>query len=274
MTLFGIEPVLILELAALGVGAGFLAGLLGIGGGMVMVPFLTWMLNERGVSSDLAVKMAIATAMATILFTALATTRAHQRRGAIRWDLVRGMAPGIVVGGLAAGGGVFALVHGQALALFFAAFVSYSALQMLRAAVPKPSRQLPGPGGLAAVGGGIGFLSGLVGAGGAFIAVPFMTRGNVPIHNAVATGAAIGLPIALANTVGYIIGGWSQPAPLPGAFGFLYLPALAVISMASMLTAPLGARVAHSLNVRQLRRIFAVMLFVLAADMLRRGLQS
>ena len=274
MTLFGIEPLLVLELATLGVVAGFLAGLLGIGGGMMMVPFLTWILTHRGVASDLAVKMAIATAMATILFTALATTRAHQRRGAIRWDLVRRMAPGIVVGGLAAGGGVFALVRGQALALFFAAFVGYSALQMLRATTPKPSRQLPGRAGLAGVGGGIGFLSGLVGAGGAFIAVPFMTRCNVPIHNAVATGAAIGLPIALANTVGYVIGGWSQPAPLPGAFGFLYLPALAVISMASMLTAPLGARAAHALNVRQLRRIFAVMLFVLAADMLRRGLQG
>ncbi len=274
MTPFGIEPLLVLELATLGVVAGFLAGLLGIGGGMMMVPFLIWILTHRGVPGDLAVKMAIATAMATILFTALSTTRAHQRRGAIRWDLVRRMAPGIVVGGLAAGGGVFALVRGQALALFFAAFVGYSALQMLRATTPKPSRQLPGRIGLAATGGGIGFLSGLVGAGGAFIAVPFMTRCNVPIHNAVATGAAIGLPIALANTVGYVIGGWSQPAPLPGAFGFLYLPALAVISMASMLTAPLGARVAHALNVKQLRRIFAVMLFVLAADMLRRGLQG
>ena len=272
MTLFDIEPLLILELAALGVVAGFLAGLLGIGGGMMMVPFLIWILTHRGVGADLAVKMAIATAMATILFTALSTTRAHQRRGAIRWDLVRGMAPGIVVGGLAAGAGVFALVRGQALALFFAAFVSYSALQMLRATTPQPSRQLPGRIGLAAAGGGIGFLSGLVGAGGAFIAVPFMTRCNVPIHNAVATGAAIGLPIALANTIGYVIAGWSQPAPLPGALGFLYLPALAVIATASMLTAPWGARVAHSLNVRQLRRIFAVMLFVLAADMLRRGL--
>jgi len=274
MTLFGVELRLILELTLLGIGAGFLAGLLGIGGGMVMVPFLTRILTQRGVSSDLAVKMAIATAMATILFTSLSTMRAHQRRGAIRWDLVRGMAPGIVIGGLATGAGVFALVKGQALALFFAAFVGYTATQMLRTAAIKPSRQLPGAGGQAAVGGGIGFLSGLVGAGGAFIAVPFMTRCNVPIHNAVATGAAIGFPVALASTVGYVIGGWSQPAPLPGALGFLYLPALAVIALASVVTAPLGAHVAHSLNMRQLRRIFGVMLFVLAADMLWRGLHG
>jgi uncharacterized membrane protein YfcA len=274
MTLFGIELLLILELALLGIGAGFLAGLLGIGGGMVMVPFLTRILTQRGVSSDLAVKMAIATAMATILFTSLSTMRAHQRRGAIRWDLVRAMAPGIVIGALAAGAGVFALVKGQALALFFAAFVGYTATQMLRTTAQKPSRQLPGSAAQAAVGGGIGFLSGLVGAGGAFIAVPFMTRCNVPIHNAVATGAAIGFPVALASTVGYVVGGWSQPAPLPGALGFLYLPALAVIALASVLTAPLGAHVAHSLNIRQLRRIFGVMLFVLAADMLWRGLHG
>lgn len=272
MTLLGIEPWLVLELLALGIGAGFLAGLLGVGGGMVLVPFLTHILSQRGVSSDMAVKMAIATAMATILFTSLSTMRANQRRGAIRWDIVRAMAPGIVLGGLATGAGVFSLVKGQALALSFAAFVGYSATQMLRATAPKASRQLPARGGLAAVGAGIGFVAGMVGAGGAFIAVPFMTRCNVPIHNAVATGAAIGFPIALASTAGYVISGWSQPAPLPGALGFLYLPALALISLASVSIAPLGARVAHALDVRALRRIFAVMLYVLAADMLRRGL--
>lgn len=274
MTLGGFEPLLIFELAALGIGAGFLAGLLGIGGGMVMVPFLTRLLSQRGVSSDLAVKMAIATAMATILFTSLSTMRAHQRRGAIRWDIVRGLAPGIVLGGVAAGAGVFALVKGQALALFFAAFVAYSATQLLRATAARPERPLPGAPGQAAVGAGIGLLAGMVGAGGAFLAVPFMTRCNVPMHNAVATGAAIGFPVALASTVGYVIGGWSLPAPLPGALGFLYLPALAVIALASVLTAPLGARVAHSLDVRQLRRVFAVMLYALAADMLWRAMTA
>ena len=274
MSLFGIEPQLLIELAVLGLGVGFLAGLLGIGGGMVMVPFLTRILSQRGVSSDLAVKMAIATAMATILFTSLSTMRAHQRRQAIRWDIVRGLAPGIVVGGFAAGAGVFALVKGQALALSFGAFVAWSATQILRATAPKPSRQLPGPAGQAAAGGVIGFLAGLVGAGGAFLAVPFMTRCNVPLHKAIATGAAIGFPIALANTLGYVIGGWSQPAPLPGALGFLYLPALGVISLCSVAMAPLGARAAHAMDVRQLRRLFALMLYLLAADMLWRGISA
>ena len=274
MTLVGIEPQLVLELGLLGVGTGFFAGLLGIGGGMVMVPFLVRVLTQRGVPGELAVKIAIATAMATILFTSLATMRANQRRGTIRWDIVRAMTPGIALGGLAAGAGAFALVKGHALALCFAVFVGYSATMMLRSTAPRPSRGLPGRVGQAVVGGGIGFLAGLVGAGGAFIAVPFMTRCNVPIHSAVATGAAIGFPIALANTVGYIVGGWSLPMALPGALGFLYLPALIVISLASVLIAPLGARVAHALDVRQLRRIFAVMLYMLAADMFWRGLYA
>lgn len=274
MTPFVIEPQLVVELALLGLGAGFLAGLLGIGGGMVMVPFLVRILSHRGVSSDLAVKMAIATAMATILFTSLSTMRAHHRRGAVRWDIVRTMSPGIVLGGLAAGAGVFALVKGQALALGFAVFVGYAATRMLRAKAPHPDRLLPGRWGQAGVGAGIGFASGLVGAGGAFLAVPFMTRCNVLIHNAVATGAAIGFPIALASTAGYIVSGWSQAVALPGAIGFLYLPALIVISSASMLAAPLGARAAHALDTRQLRRVFAVMLYVLAADMLWRGLRG
>ena len=274
MTSLFIEPQLIFELALLGIGTGFLAGLLGIGGGMVMVPFLVRILMHRGVSSDLAVKMAIATAMATILFTSLSTMRAHHRRGAVRWDIVRNMTPGIVLGSLAAGGGVFALVKGQALALGFAAFVGYAATRMLRAKAPSPDRLLPGRWGQASVGAGIGFASGLVGAGGAFLAVPFMTRSNVLIHNAVATGAAIGFPIALASTIGYVVSGWSQPATLTGAIGFLYLPALAIISLASVMAAPFGARAAHAMDTRQLRRVFAVMLYVLAADMLWRGLRG
>lgn len=266
-----IETLLIVELLLLGCATGFLAGLLGIGGGMVLVPFLTLILSHRGVPGDLAVKMAIATSMATILFTSLSSVRAHHAKRAVRWDIVRGLAPGIVLGGLAAGAGVFALVKGQALALFFALFVGFSATQMLRDKKPKPSRQLPGAAGQAAAGGGIGFVSGLVGAGGGFISVPFMSWCNVPMHSAVATSAALGFPIALANTAGYVIGGWSHPAPLPGSLGYLYLPALGVIALASMLVAPLGARAAHAMNVKQLKRVFALMLYALAAYMLSRA---
>jgi uncharacterized protein len=263
---------LIAELLVLGLCTGFLAGLLGIGGGMLMVPFLTFLLSQRGVEPGLAVKMAIATSMTTILFTSIASVRAHHKRGAVRWNIVRGMSPGVVAGGLLAGAGVFAVVKGHALALFFAAFVAFSATQMLRAKKPAATRQMPGPAGQVAVGGGIGFLSGLVGAGGGFVSVPFMTWCNVPIHNAVATSAALGFPIALANTAGYVVGGWSLPPALPGAFGYLYLPALVIIALASVTMAPLGARAAHRMNVNQLRRAFALLLYALAAYMLYRGL--
>ena len=263
-----LTPSLIMELLALGLVSGFLAGLLGIGGGMLMVPFLTMILGARGVPSGMAVKMAIATSMATIAFTSISSVRAHHRRGAVRWPIVRGIAPGIVVGGLLAGAGAFSMLKGQALALVFGLFVSFSATQMLRSRQPKASRQMPGAAGQVAAGTGIGFLSGLVGAGGGFVSVPFMTWCNVPIHQAVATSAALGFPIALANTLGYVIGGWSLPAALPGAVGYLYLPALVVIASASITMAPLGARTAHAMNVAQLKKAFALLLYLLAAYML------
>jgi uncharacterized protein len=262
---------LIVELLALGTVGGLLAGMLGVGGSAVMVPFLTLILSKRGADSDMAVKMAIATAMATVLFTSLSSVRAHHRRGSVRWDIVRAMAPGIAIGGLAAGAGVFSVIKGHTLSLLFALFVGFSATQMLIDRKPKPSRQLPGAAGQAAAGSGIGFVAGLVGAGGGFMSVPFMGWCNVPIHNAVATSAALGFPIALANTVGYVIGGWSQPALLPGTLGFVYLPALAVIACASMLFAPLGARAAHAMNVRQLKRVFACMMYALGGYMLWRA---
>ena len=267
-----IDARLAAELAALGLCSGFLAGMLGVGGGMMQVPFMTIILSNKGVPADLAIKMAIATSMATIVFTSLSSLRAHHRRGAVRWDLVRGIAPGIVGGGLLAGAGVFALVKGPQLALVFALFISFSALQMLRDRKPRPSRQMPGLPGQAALGGAIGLLSGLVGAGGAFIASPFMTWCNVPMHQVVATSAALGLPVALASTLGYLISGWHQPVALPGAFGWLYLPALAIVSLASVAMAPLGARAAHATDVVTLKRRFALVLFALAGYMLYRAL--
>ena len=259
------------ELLTLGGVVGFLAGLLGIGGGMIMVPAMTWLLVQRGVESGHAVKMAIATCMATILFTSLSSVRAHNRLGAVRWDLARQLAPGIIAGGLLAGAGAFAVLKGQGLALFFAAFIGYTAVQMLRNRKPHPDRQMPGALATAGVGAAIGFLSGLVGAGGAFLSVPFMTRCNVPPRHAVGTSAALGFPIAAASTAGYLVSGWPLAPALPGAFGYLYLPALALVALASISTAPLGARVAQRINVAWLKRLFAVMLLALAASMLQRA---
>ncbi|SCX68680.1 Uncharacterized membrane protein YfcA [Variovorax sp. EL159] len=269
-----LDPLLIAELAALGLGTGFLAGLLGIGGGMMMVPFITIIMGHRGVPADLAVKMAIATSMATIIFTSVSSVRAHHKRGAVRWDIVQRLAPGIVIGSLAGSLGVFALLKGTALAIVFALFVGFSATQMFLDKKPKPTRQMPGTGGQLAAGGAIGFISGLVGAGGGFISVPFMTWCNVAIHNAVATSAALGFPIAVANVLGYVISGHSVQGLPAGAFGYIWLPALAVIAACSVFTAPLGAKAAHSLPVKKLKRVFASILYLLAAYMLWKGLHG
>ncbi len=267
-------PPLIAELLALGVVAGFLAGLLGVGGGMMMVPALTWLLSARGVESGLAVKMAIATAMATIVFTSLSSVRAHQRHGTVRWSIVAAMAPGLLLGGIAAGAGAFAVIKGQALALLFAAFVGYSALQMWIDRKPHPARVMPGPASQALVGTGIGFASGLLGAGGAFLSVPFMTWCNVSPRHAVGTSAALGFPIALASTLGYLVSGWRLPPALPGAVGYLYLPGLVIVSLASVSLAPLGARTAQRIHTRLLKRFFALLLLALAASMLRHAFSA
>ena len=261
------DPQLVAGLLLLGAVAGFLAGLLGVGGGMMMVPFMTWILGHRGVEPGLAVKMAIATSMATILFTSISSVRAHHRRGAVQWPIVRHMAPGIVLGGLAAGAGAFALVKGQALALSFALFVGFAATRMLFVRQAPASWPMPGAWGQAAVGSGIGFVSGLVGAGGAFMSVPFMGRCGVPMHQAVATSAALGLPIALANTAGYVVGGWNVHSGVPGSLGYLVLPALLIIAAASVTLAPLGARVAHAIDTRKLKQVFALLLYGLAGYM-------
>lgn len=267
-----LEPLLIVQLAMLGLATGFLAGLLGIGGGMIMVPFISAILVAQGVAAGLAVKMAIATSMSTIIFTSISSVRAHHKHGAVRWDIVWRLAPGIVLGAMLASLGVFALLKGAALYFVFAGFVSFSALQMLLDKKPAASRQLPGAGGLLGAGGLIGFLSGLVGAGGGFVSVPFMTWCNVAIHNAVATSAALGFPIALANVLGYIAAGQGLEGLPSHAVGYVWLPALVVIASFSVLMAPLGARTAHALPIKKLKRAFALVLFALAAYMLHKGL--
>ncbi|MDO9480077.1 MAG: sulfite exporter TauE/SafE family protein [Hydrogenophaga sp.] len=269
-----LDPLLIAELVLLGLCTGFLAGLLGIGGGMLMVPFITIILSGRGVAPDLAVKMAIATSMATIIFTSISSVRAHHKRGSVRWDIVKRLAPGIVLGSALASMGVFALLKGTWLALFFAAFVSFSATQMLLDKKPKPTRTLPGTAGQLGAGSVIGFLSGLVGAGGGFASVPFMTWCNVAIHNAVATSAALGFPIALANALGYVVAGQGVANLPAGSVGYIFMPALVVIATASVVMAPVGVRAAHALPVKTLKRVFASILYALAAYMLYKGLSA
>ncbi len=262
---------LILVLLLMGAGGGFAAGLLGIGGGMVLVPFITMIFSAKQFAPHLVVHMAIATSLATILFTSLSSVRAHHLHGAVLWPVVKLLAPGIVLGAWI-GPWIGKQLNTAALALLFAAFVAFSATQMLLNKKPAPTRQLPGAGGMLAAGGVIGVVAGLVGAGGGFLSVPFMSWCNVRMHNAVATSAALGFPIALAGTLSNIYFGWDAPALPPYSLGYIYVPALAVIAAASVTMAPLGARAAHRLPVVRLKRIFALVLYALAAYMLWKGL--
>ncbi|MEN3367668.1 MAG: uncharacterized protein V7606_4942 [Burkholderiales bacterium] len=261
------EISLVLVLLVLGAATGFAAGLLGIGGGMLMVPFITMILTAKNFPPEHVVHMAIATSLATIMFTSISSVRAHHKRGAVVWSIVKLLAPGILIGSWI-GPWIGSHMDSTALAAFFGIFVAFSATQMLFDKKPAASRSLPGTPGMFASGGVIGTLAGLVGAGGGFVSVPFMTWCNVKIHNAVATSAALGFPIALAGTLSNIYFGMKVPDLPPSSLGFIYLPALLVISIASFLTAPLGARTAHNLPVKSLKKVFAYMLYALALYML------
>ncbi len=264
-----LEPLLILEMALLGACTGFLAGLLGIGGGMLMVPFITLILTSQGYPPDYTVKMAVATSLATICFTSLSSVRAHHQRGAVLWPIVRLLAPGILLGSVV-GAQVAVALPGKILGVLFAIFVAFSATQMFLNRKPKPSRTLPGRLGTFGMGWVIGMLSSLVGAGGAFVSVPFMTWCNVKIHDAVGTSAALGFPIALAGTLGYMWAGQDLPQMPAGSVGYLYLPGLLVVSLASISTAPLGARTAHRMDIQPLKKVLAVVLYGLAGYFLLR----
>ncbi|MDI9330804.1 MAG: sulfite exporter TauE/SafE family protein [Alphaproteobacteria bacterium] len=263
-----------LVLAAVGAFAGFMAGLLGIGGGLLMVPFISYYLAQQGVGPQLGVKMAIATAMATIVVTSISSVRAHHRLGKVRWPVAASLVPGVGLGSVVASVWIFSNIKGGTLAVVFALFVGFLATQMYFDRKPQPARQLPGAMGLGAVGSAIGLVSGLVGAGGAFITVPFLTWCNMPIHQAVATSSALGFPIAFFNAVGYIYSGWGIQGLPSGSLGYVWVPACLAMTSCSMLTAPMGARAAQKLPVQKLKRIFGTMLIFIAAYMLNTGLQQ
>lgn len=250
----------------LGLVVGFVAGLLGVGGGLIIVPVLIMLLHANGLAAGMEPQLALGTSLASILFTSLSSVRAHHRHGAVVWPLVRRIAPGIVLGTLV-GALLAAQMSAQVLKAFFVAFLFYAAFQMWLDFKPAPHRGLPGRGGTMLAGGVIGAVSSWVGIGGGTLSVPFMLWHNVTLHRAIATSAAIGFPIAIAGAAGYVLGGWGVQGLPAGSLGFVYLPALAGIVVGSVLTAPLGARTAHRLPVRPLKRIFALLLVTLALRM-------
>lgn len=257
----------LLSYLALGAFTGVFAGLLGIGGGGIMVPVLSMMFAAQGFSAEHNVHLALGTSMAAIVPTAVASARAHHRRKGVVWRAVQGLAPGVLVGTFAATF-IASFLSAVPLALFFALFMSAVALYMIIGKPPRPDRSLPGPLGLGAVGTGIGSVSALVAIGGGSLTVPFLVWCNTPIARAVGTSAAVGLPIAAAGAAGYMVNGWGVDGLPDHTLGYVVWPAVLAMALMSFMTAPVGARLAHRLPVAVLKRIFAVVMVLLAVKML------
>ncbi len=260
-------PALLAGYFALGLATGFVAGLLGVGGGLIIVPVLIVMLHVQGLAVGMEPQVALGTSLAAIVFTSLSSVRAHHRHGAVEWVVVRHIALGVLAGTFV-GALLAARVPAAVLKVFFVLFRFYAAIQMWLDFKPAPHRAMPGRAGTTLAGTVIGAVSSWVGIGGGTLSVPFMLFHNIPLHRAIGTSAAIGFPIALAGAAGYVTGGWHAAGLPAGSLGFVYLPALAGIVAGSVLTAPLGAWTSHRLPVRRLKRIFALLLLVLAIRML------
>lgn len=269
MNIFLLQAALLL----LGAFAGTLAGLLGVGGGLVIVPILAALYHWQGFDAAHVMQLALGTSLATIVFTSVSSMLAHHRRGAVRWSLVAQLSLGILPGGWL-GGSLAGWLGGVVLALSFGVFELLIAGHMLLGHAPPRGRAGTGAARHAAAGVVIGSVSALLGIGGATLTVPWLTWHAVDIRNAVGTSAACGLPIALAGAAGFVLSGWGQAGLPAGSSGFVYWPAVASISVASVISAPLGARLAHRLDQLRLRRIFALFLGILGVLLISRALLS
>jgi uncharacterized protein len=257
---------MIVALLALGMVAGLLAGLLGVGGGTVIVPVLVWILHSRPeISPSSIMHVALASSLATIMFTSVSSVIAHHRRGAIVWPVALRLTPGLVIGVLV-GSAIAGSLSGRTLKMVFSVFLLIISAQLGFSAQPAAHRQLPKLSGTSLAGFIIGNVSALVGIGGGTLIVPFLVWCNVAIRNAVATSAACGFPIAVAGTIGYVISGWHENLAM--STGYVYWPAVIAIVSTSLFTALLGAKLAHSVPVGVLKKFFAVFLAVVGVKML------
>lgn len=252
---------------ALGAFVGFFAGLLGIGGGAAMVPVLAFIYAAKGFDAAQVVHLALGTSMATILFTSVSSVRAHHGHGAVNWAMVKRMAPGIVIGTF--GGALLAsLLDVRLLSVVFTLLIYYISAQMFFGKKPEAGALPVNAADLYLKSALIGVISSLTATGGAALVVAWLVRRGIRIHEAIGTAAAIGWPLAAAGTAGYVLTGYARQGMPEWSFGYVYLPGLAGIVIASMLLAPAGAKLAHRTPGALLKKIFAAVLFVLATKML------
>jgi uncharacterized membrane protein YfcA len=223
--------------------------------------------EAQGLPKTHILHLAVGTAMATIIFTSIASVRAHAARGAIRWDIAWKITPGILLGGLV-GSWIASFIPAAVFAAIFTVVIYAAATHLLFDRKPKASREPPGWVGMLIFGFLVSALSAFTAIGGAFMTVPFMLWCNVPMLQAIGTAAAIGFPIAISGTIGFVVTGLRETGLPPHSVGFVFLPALGGIVVASMLVAPLGAATAHRLPTVWLKRIFAVLFYVMATRML------
>lgn len=250
-----------------GAAGGLAAGLLGVGGGIVIVPVLFHLFATLGLDEAVRMHVAVGTSLATIIATSVSSTRSHWRKGAVDMDLLKQWGPFILVG-VVLGTAIAGTVRGPALTGVFAVVASFVALHM---AFGKKdwhvAESLPGTPVKALIGMGIGGFSAMMGIGGGTLSVPILTLFRFPIHRAVGTAAAIGFIIAIPGAIGFVLTGWNVDGRPPFSLGYINLLGVALILPTSMLMAPLGARLAHSLNTQALRRAFALFLALTAARM-------
>lgn len=254
---------------AVGVFVGFFSGLLGIGGGALMVPLLAFIFDAKGFSPPHVVHLALGTCVAAMLFTAASSARSHHRHNAVNRIVLLRMVPGILVGTLA-GAALASLLDARLLTIAFTALIFWAATLMLVEAKVAPARALPGAVHMSVVSGAIGLFSSLTATGGSAMVVAYLVRRGVSVHESIGTASAVSWSLALFGTIGYLAAGATVPGLPQWSIGFVYLPALALIVATSMLTAPMGATVAHRTPGRTLKRVFAVVLFALATGMLVR----
>lgn len=248
----------------LGAVAGILAGLFGVGGGVIIVPVLLLAFAALDIAGSVATHLAVGTSLATIVITSISSVRAHHLKGAVLWPVFWLLAPGLAIGVLI-GAQVAAHIPGDLLQLAIGVFLVLIGIQMGFGLQPGARGQLPGRPALLGVGSVIGFASALFGIGGGSLTVPFLSYCGVRMQKAVATSAACGVPIALFGAIGNIAGGWNH-ADLPAySSGFVYWPALLGIALASMPAARLGAHLAHRLPAQKLKRLFALFVVTVGA---------